>query len=325
MQAHTFQINANGGPEVLEWRVVDLGQPQGGEALIRQTAVGLNLIDTYHRSGIYPISLPSGLGSEAAGVVEAIGPAVTDIKAGDRVAYAGGALGAYAEARLLPAERLVLIPDGITDEQAAAVLLKGMTAWYLLHHSYPVKAGDVVLVHAAAGGVGLLLCQWARHLGVTVIGVVSTAAKADLARENGCQHIILSQESDIAARVRELTQGEGVAAAYDSSGRDTFYASLDSLRPHGVMVSYGNASGVPDPVSPLELSRRHSLYLTRPVLFDFISTRHALLAASKAVFDLVTAGILHVHIGQRYRLSDAAQAHTDIEARKTSGSTVLLP
>lgn len=325
MQAHTFHLERNGGPEVLEWITTDVPAPASSQVLIRHTAIGLNLIDTYHRSGIYPITLPSGLGSEAAGVVEAIGSDVSSVKPGDRVVYAGGALGAYAEARICPSERLVAIPEGVSDEQAAAVFLKGMTAWYLLHHSYPVKSGDSVLVYAAAGGVGLLLCQWARHLGVTVIGVVSTEAKAEMASQNGCHHIILADEPDIAARVRELTDGEGVAAAYDSAGKETFYASLDSLRPHGVMVSYGNASGIPEPFSPMELSRRHSLYVTRPVLFDFIATRAELLVASKAVFDLVSAGVLRVNIGQRYALSDAVQAHRDIEGRKTIGSTVLLP
>ncbi len=325
MQARAFQLSRTGGPDVLEWRTLELSPPHGSDALVRHTAIGLNLIDTYHRSGLYPIALPSGLGSEAAGVIAAVGPGVSTVKVGDRVVYAGGGLGSYADVRLIPSERLVVIPDEISDEHAAAVFLKGMTAWYLLYHSYPVKAGDVVLVYAAAGGVGSLLCQWAQHLGVTVIGVVSTERKADLARESGCEHVVLTDEPDIAARVRELTNGKGVAAVYDSIGRDTFTASLDSLQPHGVMVSYGNASGIPDPISPMELGRRHSLYLTRPVLFDFISTRGELLSAAKAVFDLMAADVLRVHIGQRYELENAVQAHRDIEARRTVGSTVLIP
>lgn len=325
MQTTAVQISRTGGPEVLEFANIELGAPRPGEALIEHTAIGLNFIDTYQRSGLYPVSLPSGLGSEAAGIVREVGPDVTSLQPGDRVVYTGGPLGAYSGARNYSVERLVRIPDGISDEQAAAVLLKGLTAWYLLYHSYPAKAGDTVLVHAAAGGVGLLLCQWASHLGVATIGVVGNEDKAQLARSHGCTHTLLAGDPDIAAHVRDLTGGHGVQAVYDSVGKDTFFSSLDSLAPHGVMVSYGNASGVPEPFSVMELAKRHSLFITRPVLFDFIATREALLRASGVLFDLIADGNLRVTIGQRYPLADVARAHIDIEARRTRGSTVLLP
>ena len=325
MRTTAVQISRTGGPEVLEFANIELAAPRPGEALIEHTAIGLNFIDTYQRSGLYPVSLPSGLGSEAAGIVREVGPDVTSLQPGDRVVYTGGPLGAYSGARNYAAERLVRIPDGISDEQAAAVLLKGLTAWYLLYHSYPAKAGDTVLVHAAAGGVGLLLCQWANHLGVTTIGVVGSEDKAQLARSHGCTHTLLASDPDIAAHVRDLTGGCGVQAVYDSVGKDTFFSSLDSLAPHGVMVSYGNASGVPEPFSVMELAKRHSLFITRPVLFDFIATREALLMASGVLFDLIADGGLRITIGQRYPLADVARAHTDIEARRTQGSTVLLP
>jgi NADPH2:quinone reductase len=303
----------------------ELAAPQRGEALIEQTAIGLNFIDTYQRSGLYPVSLPSGLGTEAAGIVLEVGAGVTSLSPGDRVVYTGGPLGAYCGARIYAAERLIRIPEGISDEQAAAVLLKGLTAWYLLCHSYPAKPGDTVLVHAAAGGVGLLLCQWASHIGVTTIGVVGNEDKAQLARAHGCSQTLLAGDPDIASRVREFTGGRGVQAVYDSVGKDTFIASLDSLAPHGVMVSYGNASGIPDPFSVMELAKRHSLFITRPVLFDFISTREELLMASGVLFELVANGALRIMIGQRYALADVGRAHIDIEARRTRGSTVLLP
>ncbi|MEX2495434.1 MAG: quinone oxidoreductase, partial [Woeseia sp.] len=292
----------------------------------RQTAVGLNFIDTYQRSGLYPVELPAGLGSEAAGIVEAVGDGVSQLGPGDRVVYTGRRpAGAYAEARNYPADQLVPIPEGVSDEQAAAVFLKGLTAWYLLRRSYPVQKGDAVLLHAAAGGVGSLASQWARHLGATVIGVVSSEEKAQLARSQGCRHIVMADTKDTAVAVRKLTDGEGVAAVYDSVGRDTFFASLDSLRPHGVMVTFGNASGPVEPFAPSELAKRHSLYVTRPVLFDFIDTRERLLAAAAELFELMAKGVLKIHIGQRYALKDAATAHRDLEGRKTTGSTVLLP
>ena len=320
-----IQISRYGGPEVLEY--VDVAAPAAGpgQALVRQTAIGLNFIDTYQRSGLYPLTLPAGLGMEAAGVVETVGQGVTSLAPGDRVAYCGPPPGAYAEMRALAAERLVKIPAGVSDHTAAAAMLKGLTAWYLLRRSYPVKAGDTVLSYAAAGGVGLILGQWARSLGVRVIGVAGTPEKAALARENGCAEVIAADDPDMVRRVRELTDGAGVAAAYDSVGKDTFFKSLDCLRRHGVMVSYGNASGPVEPFSPLELSKRGSLYVTRPTLFDFIASRDDLEAGAAELFGLIGAGKVTIRIGQTYRLADTAQAHRDLEARRTTGSTVLLP
>ena len=325
MQIKAIRIHRFGGPEVLELENIELAPPAPGEARVRHTAVGLNFIDTYHRSGLYPLELPSGLGSEAAGVVEAVGDGVTAVAPGDRVVYTGRPADAYSEARNFPAERLVPVPAGISDEQAAAVLLKGLTAWYLLRRSYRVQPGDPILLYAAAGGVGSLASQWAKHLGARVIGIVSTEDKARLARAHGCDHVLLSGAGDTAARVRELTGGEGVAAVYDSVGRDTFFASLDSLRPHGVMVSFGNASGPVEPFAPAELAKRHSLDVTRPILFDFIDTRERLLDAAGELFGLIAGGVLQVEVNQRYALADAARAHRDLEARATTGSTVLLP
>jgi NADPH2:quinone reductase len=323
MKTRAIRIHEYGGPEVLQWEEIELPDPAPGEARMRHSAIGLNLIDTYHRTGLYPLELPSGIGSEAAGVVEAIGEGVTDVAVGDRVVYTGMPIGSYAEHRNFAADRLVPIPDEISDEVAAAVLLKGLTTWYLLRRSYVVQPGDPILLYAAAGGVGSLASQWAKQLGATVIGVVSTEEKAALAKSQGCDHVILADD-DIAARVRELTAGEGVAAVYDSVGKDTFTASLDALRFHGTMVSFGNASGPVDPVSPLELAQRGSLYLTRPVLFHFIRTRAELLAACDELFAALDAGMT-VRIGQTYALENAEQAHLDIEARLTTGSTVLLP
>ena len=309
----------------MQYTEVELADPGEGEARVRHTAIGLNFIDTYHRSGLYPMELPTGLGSEAAGIVEATGAGVTEVQPGDRVVYTGRPADAYSECRNLPAWQLVPVPDGVSDEQAAAVMLKGLTAWYLLRRSYPVQKGDTVLLHAAAGGVGSLASQWANHLGATVIGVVSTDEKAELARSQGCAHIVKTGSSDIAAEVRTLTGGEGVAAVYDSIGRDTFFSSLDSLRPHGVMVTFGNASGPVDAFAPAELAKRHSLYLTRPVLFDFIDTRERLLAACSELFDVIASGAVTISVNQKYSLKDAAQAHLDLEARKTTGSTILTP
>lgn len=325
MQTGAIRFHEFGGPEVLRYEHVELPEPARGEARIRHTAVGLNFIDTYHRSGLYPLELPSGLGSEAAGRVEAVGPGVTEVAPGDRVVYTGRPAEAYSEARNFPAARLVPVPTGVTDEQAAAVLLKGLTAWYLLRRSYAVQEGDTVVLYAAAGGVGSLASQWVRHLGATAIGIVSTDEKAKLAREYGCEHVILSGEPDTAGRVRQLTNGEGVAAVYDSVGRETFFQSLDMLRPHGTMVSFGNSSGPVEPFAPSELAKRHSLFLTRPVLFDFIDTRERLLDAAGELFRLVAGGHLVVPIHQRYPLKDAPQAHRDLEARKTTGASILLP
>lgn len=325
MKVNAIRIHEYGGPDVLRFESIDLPEPAQGEARIRHRAIGLNFIDTYHRSGLYPLELPAGLGSEAAGEVEAVGPGVTGVRPGDRVVYTGGPADAYSEARNFPAEQLMPIPDGVSDEEAAAVFLKGLTAWYLLRRSYRVESGDPILLLAAAGGVGSIASQWASHLGATVIGIVSTEEKAELAHSQGCHHVVMADESDTAAVVRSLTGGEGVAAVYDSVGRDTFYSSLDSLRPHGVMVSFGNASGPVEPFAPAELAKRHSLYVTRPVLFDFINTREHLLVASQELFELLGKGVIKVRVNQRYALRDAADAHRDLEARKTTGSTVLVP
>ena len=324
MKTNAIRIHEYGGPEVLQYGEVELADPAPGEARIRHTAIGLNFIDTYNRSGLYPAPLPTGLGSEAAGIVDAVAADVTIVKLGDRVVYTGRPADAYSQCRNFSADQLVPIPDGVSDEEAAAVLLKGLTAWYLLRRSYPVQPGDAILLHAAAGGVGSLASQWANHLGATVIGVVSTEAKAELARSQGCHHIIMADD-DVAKSARELTGGEGVAAVYDSIGRDTFMNSLDALRPHGVMVTFGNATGPVDAFAPVELAKRHSLFVTRPVLFDFIDTRERLLAACEELFAVVTKGIVKINVNQRYALADAEQAHRDLEARKTTGSTILQP
>jgi NADPH2:quinone reductase len=320
-----IQIDQFGGPEVMQWREVDSPSAGPGSALIRHEAVGLNFIDTYHRSGLYPLDLPAGLGTEAAGVVEKIGEGVELVAVGDRVAYVGVPPGAYTELREYPADRLVKIPEAVSAKTAAAAMLKGLTAWYLLRRSYRVRSGDPILLYAAAGGVGLIAGQWAASLGARVIGVVSTDEKAVLARDNGCTDIVRSDDPDFVARVREIMGGQGVAAAYDSVGKDSFFQSLDCLRPHGTMVTYGNASGAVEPFSPLELARRGSLFLTRPVLFDFLRERADLQAAAGELFGLIESGTINIQINQTYPLKDAAQAHIDLEARKTTGSTVLIP
>lgn len=325
MKTHAIRIREYGGPEVLRYEEIELPEPGPGEVRVRHTAIGLNFIDTYHRGGLYPTELPSGLGTEAAGIVEAVGLEVDTLAPGDRVVYTGQPADAYSQRRNFKAERLVPIPDDISDEQAAAVLLKGLTAWYLLKRSYRVRPGDPILLYAAAGGVGTLVSQWARHLGATVIGIVGTEEKARLARSQGCRYTILADHGDLPGAVRELTGGEGVAAVYDSVGKDTFFASLDCIRPHGVMVSFGNSSGAVAPFAPLELARRHSLYVTRPVLFDFIDTRQRLLAACADLFEALGTGAVRIHVNQRYPLELAAQAHRDLENRKTTGSTVLQP
>ena len=325
MQTKAIRISEFGGPEVMNFQSIDLPEPAPGEARVRHTAIGLNFIDTYHRSGLYPLELPTGLGSEGAGIVEAIGVGVTDVAVGDRVVYTGRPADSYSERRNFPAWQLVPIPDGVSDEEAAAAMLKGLTAWYLLRRSYPVKPGDPILLYAAAGGVGSIASQWASHLGATVIGVVSTDEKAEMARRQGCEHVVMFDYADMPGLVRKLSGGEGVAAAYDSIGRDTFFTSLDCLRPHGVMVTFGNATGPVDPFSPAELAKRHSLYVTRPVLFDFIDTRERLLTASAELFDLIGKGVVQISVNQRYPLAEAAQAHRDLEARKTTGSTILVP
>jgi len=323
--AKAIRFHEHGGPEVLRVEEVDPGKPQPGEVQVRHTAIGLNYIDVYDRTGLYPGELPSGLGREAAGVITAVGRKVKDFKIGDRVAYVHSKPGAYCEVRNLPVERLVKVPRGISDEEAAALMLKGLTAHYLLRRTYRVARGDTILVHAAAGGVGLLLCQWAKALGAKVIGVVGSDAKAELARRNGCKHVLILGRDALAPAVRKLTRQEGVAVVYDSVGKDTFMDSLDCLRPLGMMVTYGNASGPPPAVSPLELSKRGSLFLTRPTLFNYIATRQALDTAARELFAVVKSGAVRVRIGQRYALTDAAQAHRDLEGRRTTGATVLVP
>lgn len=320
-----IRIHEAGGADVLRFEDFDPGPPCEGEVQLRHTAVGLNYIDVYDRSGLYPMALPGGLGREAAGVVTAVGRKVKGLRKGDRVAYVHTVPGSYSELRNVPAARLVKLPRAISDEQAAALMLKGLTAHYLLRRTYRVKRGDWILVHAAVGGVGLILCQWARALGAKVIGVVGSDAKAALAKKNGCHHVLVMGRDPILENVRRLTKGAGVAVVYDSVGKDTFMESLDCLRPLGMMVSYGNASGPPPAISPLELSKRGSLFLTRPSLFAYIADRKDLESAARELFRVVASGKVRLRIGQRYPLADAAQAHRDLEARRTTGSTVLLP
>lgn len=323
--ATAIRFYEHGGPEVLRIEDLDPGRPEGNEAQVRHTAIGLNYIDVYDRTGLYPGELPSGLGREAAGVITAVGRRVRGFKVGDRVAYVHSRPGTYCEVRNVPADRLVKVPRAISDEEAAALMLKGLTAQFLLRRTHRVARGETLLVHAAAGGVGLLLCQWAKALGAKVIGVVGSEAKAELARRNGCRHVLILGRDSLPTQVRKLTRGEGVAVVYDSVGTDTFFDSLDCLRPLGMMVTYGNASGPPPPVSPLELSKRGSLFLTRPTLFNYIATRPALDAAARELFAAVKSGAVRVRIGQRYALTDAAEAHRDLEGRRTTGSTVLVP
>lgn len=322
---HCIRFHEHGGPEVLRAEDLPIDKPAAGEAQIRHTAIGLNYIDVYDRTGLYPGELPTIPGWEAAGVITALGRNARGFRVGERVAYVSSRPGAYCELRNLPVARLVRIPRGVEDEQAAALMLKGLTAQFLLRRTHRVRPGEAILVHAAAGGVGSLLTQWAKALGAKVIGVVGSEAKAELARKLGCRHVLLSGRGPLAPEVRRLTRGEGVTVVYDSVGRDTFMDSLDCLRPLGLMVSFGNASGAPPPVSPLELSRRGSLYLTRPTLFNYIARREELDGAAREMFAAVRKGVLRVRIGQRYALGDAAQAQRDLEARRTTGSTVLIP
>ena len=318
-----IRIHEHGGPEVLHWDEVDPGTPGAGQALIRQTVAGLNFIDVYHRTGLYPVpAMPAVIGNEGAGVVEAVADGVSEVSVGDRVVYCMS-LGGYAEQRVVDAARLVRVPDAITDQQAAAMMLKGCTVQYLLRRIYPVKAGDTILLHAAAGGVGLIACQWAKHLGATVIGTVGSDEKAELARAHGCDHPIVYTRENIVERVKALTDGAGVPVVFDSVGRDTFMASLDCLQPRGLMVSYGNASGAVEPFNPGVLAAKGSLFLTRPTLATYISTREELDATTAELFDVVRSGAVVVEVSQVFPLEDAAQAHRDLEARKTTGSTVL--
>lgn len=321
-----IRIHEHGGPEVLRWEDFDIKAPGPGEVRLKQTAVGLNFIDVYHRSGLYPLPcLPATPGMEGSGIVVATGEGVAEFAPGDRVAYAGLPPGAYAEERLIPAHRLVKLPDAISDQQAAGMMLQGMTVQYLLRSTFHVKPGDTILLHAAAGGVGLIACQWAKHLGATVIGTVGNEAKAELARAHGCDFPILYREEDWVARVLEITDNEGVPVVYDSIGRDTFLKSLDCLRPLGLLVSFGQASGPVAPFDPGVLAAKGSLFLTRPTLMTYTANRADLLSSAEELFAVVQDGAVKIEVKQTYPLSEAAQAHRDLEARKTTGSTVLIP
>jgi NADPH:quinone reductase len=319
---HAIRFHKTGGPEVLQWEEVQVGKPGPGEARVRHTAVGLNYVETYVRSGLYPAPLPSGLGTEAAGVVEEVGSGVSDVKPGDRVAYVGGPLGAYSEARVMSAERLVVLPKSISDQQGAAMMLKGLTSQYLIRQIFKVKKGDTILFHAAAGGVGLIACQWAKSLGATVIGTVGTEAKAKLASEHGCAHTIIYTREDFVQRVKDITKGEMVPVVYDAVGKDTFMKSLDCLRPHGLMVNFGQASGSVGPIDLGIFGAKGSLFYTRPTLNTYSAKRADYQAMTKDLFEAVQSGAVKITINQTYALKDAARAHTDLQARKTTGQTV---
>ncbi|HEV2040001.1 MAG TPA: quinone oxidoreductase [Casimicrobiaceae bacterium] len=322
---NAIRIHQAGGPEVLQWESVVVGEPGAGEARVRHTAVGLNYIDTYHRSGLYKLPLPSGIGVEAAGVVEAVGPGVTDISKGDRVAYGGAPPGSYAEVRVMPADKLVKLPDDVSDRSAATLMLKGLTVQYLFRQTFPLKGGETILFHAAAGGVGLIACQWARALGVTLIGTVGSDEKAALAKANGCAHTIVYTRENFVERVKEITGGKGVPVVYDSIGKDTFPASLDCLKPRGLFVSFGSSSG---PIAAFDIGllvQKGSLFATRPSIAGYAVTRQDLLKMADEMLALVKGGKIVSEARQTYALKDAAQAHRDLEARKTTGATLLLP
>ncbi len=324
--SNAIWIDQTGGPDMLRWRAHAPGAPGASEALVRHEAIGLNFIDIYHRTGLYPLAkLPAVPGLEGAGVVEAIGEGVSEVRVGDRVAYAGAPPGAYAQRRLIPAHRLVPLAGNISAEQAAAMMLKGMTARYLLHGCYPVKAGDTILIHAAAGGVGTIVCQWAHHLGATVIGTVGSQEKAAYASARGCDYPILYREEDFVARVKEITGGAGVNVVYDSVGQKTFLHSLDCLRPMGTLVSFGQSSGPVEPFDPALLSVKGSLFLTRPTLMTYTARREDLLRHANDLFDVISKGVVKVEINQRYPLAEAARAHKELESRRTRGSSILLP
>ena len=325
MKTHAIRIHETGGPEVLRWEEVDVPAPGAGEVTLKNEACGLNFIDTYQRSGLYPMQLPSGLGLEGAGTVQAVGSGVADLKPGDRVAYCSAPAGAYATYRNYPAERLMKLPDDIDFETAAGMMLQGMTVEYLIRRTYPVKAGDFVLFHAAAGGVGSIAMQWLASLGAVTIGTAGSAEKCALAKSLGATHVIDYRREDWVKRVKEITDGKGVHVVYDGVGKDTFMPSLDCLRPRGMMVTFGNASGPVPEIPPLLLSQKGSLFLTRPTLFHYIASRADFELSANALFDVVTRGVVKIQIGHRYPLKDAAQAHRDLEARKTTGSTILIP
>lgn len=320
-----IRIHEHGGPEVLRLEAIEAARPARGQVRIRQTAIGVNFIDTYDRSGLYPVSLPSGIGREAAGIVLEAGRGVTKLCEGDRVAYAGNTPGAYCDERVVDAARVVKLPDGVSDREAAALMLKGLTAWFLLRRCHRVRRGEWVLLHAATGGVGLIALQWAVALGARVIAVVGSEAKAAIARGHGAAEVLVSGRENIAERVRAITRGRGVPVAYDGVGKDTFFASLDSLAPRGLMVSYGNASGAVPPVAPLELTRRGSLFLTRPMLFHYIAKASDLARGARELFEIVASGRVKVRIGREYALADASEAHRDLESRRTTGSLLLIP
>ena len=317
-------LHKHGGPEALTWEEITIGHPGPGQVLLRQTAIGLNFIDVYHRTGLYPVSLPSSIGSEAAGVIEKVGDGVADLKPGQRVAYAGGAPGAYVEARIMPADRLVPLPDGIEDGIAASVMLQGMTVEYLLERTYPVKPGETILFHAAAGGVGSLAVQWAKALGAVVIGTVGSAAKAELAKALGADHVIDYSKEDFVARVKDITGGKGVPVVYDSVGKDSFAKSLDCLQPRGLMVLFGASSGPVADFNLGTLAAKGSLYVTRPTLNTYNARVEDLRHSAQRLFEMIQSGKVKPNIGQTYKLADAAQAHLDLEGRKTTGSTVLI-
>lgn len=324
LMVHAIRIHQHGGPEVMTWEEIEVGEPGEGQVRLKHRAIGLNYIDTYHRSGLYKISLPAVIGTEGAGEVTAVGPGVTDLKVGDRVAYASP-MGAYTEERLIPADRVVKIPDGIDDQTAAAMMLQGMTVRYLLKETYKVGPQTTMLLHAAAGGIGLIACQWAKHLGATIIGTAGSPEKCKLAQDHGATYTINYRTEDFVARTKELTNGKGVDVVYDSVGKDTFPGSLDCLKPRGLWVSFGNASGAVPPFDILMLSAKGSLYATRPTLATYTATREDLVATANDLFDVVSRGIVKINVNQTYALKDAAQAHRDLESRKTTGSTILLP
>ncbi|MFO1398391.1 MAG: quinone oxidoreductase [Burkholderiales bacterium] len=322
---HAIRIHATGGPDALSYDEVAVGAPGAGEARVRHTAIGVNYIDTYHRSGLYPLPMPAGIGQEAAGIVEAVGTGVDWVQPGDRVAYCGGPTGSYATERLIAADKLVRIPDGVDDVTAATLMLKGLTVQYLFRQTFPLHGGETILFHAAAGGVGLIACQWAKALGVTMIGTVGSDEKAALARANGCAHTIVYTREDFVARVKEITGGKGVPVVYDSIGKDTFPQSLDCLSLRGMFVSFGNSSG---PVAAFNLgllAQKGSLFATRPTLFSYANTRAALTAMADELFALVKAGKIKSEARQRFALKDAAAAHRALESRATTGATVLIP
>lgn len=322
---HAIRIHETGGPEVMKWEEVSVGEPGPGQIRVKHSAVGLNYIDTYHRSGLYPVELPSGIGLEAAGVIEAVGDGVTDLAEGDRVAYASPPIGAYAETRLMPSDRVVKVPESVDDKTAAAMMLQGMTVEYLLRRTFKIEKGMTVLYHAAAGGVGLIFCQWAAHLGATVIGTVSNDEKAALAKAHGCAHTINYTTENFVDRVKELTNGEGVPVVYDGVGQSTFDGSLDCLAPFGLMVSFGQSSGPVPPFNSGILAAKGSLFLTRPTLMTYTAKRDDLVNSANALFDVVGSGAVKIEVNHEFALKDAVAAHQALEGRKTTGSVVLIP